>query len=193
MRILIADDHAMFGSALHYLLQASDPTCVVTPVTSVSRLMEALEKDPLPDLVLLDYSMPDIDGLRAIVQLRELYPDLPIAILSGHTDNVLVKSALDKGARGWIPKNLTPKALIHALRIILDGERFVPPELLVMPAEQNLSEREGEVALLLAEGKSDKIIADRLGIEPSTVKVHVRRILQKSGASNRAHFAALNR
>lgn len=192
MRILIADDHAMFGSALHYLLQASDPDCVVTPVTSVAQLMVELEKER-PDLVLLDYSMPETDGLRAIVQLRALYPDLPIAILSGHMDSVLVKSALDKGARGWIPKNLTPKALIHALRLILDGERFVPPELLVAPAEQNLSEREGEVALLLAEGKSDKLIADRLGIEPSTVKVHVRRILQKSGASNRAHFAALKR
>ncbi|MBJ6988752.1 MULTISPECIES: response regulator transcription factor [unclassified Devosia] len=193
MRILIADDHAMFGSALHYLLQASDPDCVVKAVTSVAQLLGLLKTEALPDLVLLDYSMPDTDGIRAVAQLRELYPDLPVAILSGHTDNVLVKSALDKGARGWIPKNLTPKTLIHALRLILDGERFVPPELLVAPAEQVLSEREGEVALLLAEGKSDKIIADRLGIEPSTVKVHVRRILQKSGATNRAHFAALNR
>ena len=193
MRILVADDHAMFGEALHYLLKSVDPELEIEPVASVAAALEAISQGGEPDLVLLDYAMPDLDGLQGIDAIRSRYGKVRIAMLSGNTDPVLVRSALTKGVLGWIPKSLPPASLIHALRLMMAGQRFVPPELLEVPALQGLSEREGQVALLLAQGNPDKVIAERLGIEPSTARVHVRSILKKSGAANRAQYAAMVR
>lgn len=190
MRILMADDHAMFGAALHYLLKSADVDIEINPVCSVAEVLQVLENNAPPDLILLDYAMPSVDGLAGLEIIRSRYDAIPIAILSGNTDPVLVRAALANGAVGWVPKTLLPGALIHALRLMKTGQRFVPPELLEAAPLHGLSEREGEVGLLLAQGHSDKIIAERLGIEPSTVKVHVRRILKKSGVSNRAQYAA---
>lgn len=190
MRILMADDHAMFGAALHYLLKSADVDIEVTPVCSVAEVLHALEHDGAPDLVLLDYAMPSVDGLAGLEIIRARYDQLPIAILSGNTDPMLVRTALARGAVGWVPKTLAPEALIHALRLMATGQRFVPPELLDASPAHGLSEREGQVGVLLAQGHSDKLIAEQLGIEPSTVKVHVRRILKKSGVANRAQYAA---
>lgn len=190
MRILVADDHAMFAAALHYLLKAADLGIEVEPVNSVVEVLDYLEKKGVPDLILLDYAMPDIDGLEGLDLILGRYENALVAILSGTTNPLLVRSALDKGAVGWIPKSLPPASLIHALRLMAGGQRFVPPELLDSLPQQGLSEREAQVALLLAQGHSDKIIADRLEIEPSTVKVHVRRVLKKSGAATRAQYAA---
>lgn len=193
MRILVADDHAMFGAALHYLLKSADEALHVEAVGSVAEAMDAIAGRGEPDLILLDYAMPDLDGLQGIDVIRSQYRAARIAMLSGNTDPVLVRSALAKGVSGWIPKSLPPASLIHALRLMMAGQRFVPPELLEAAPLQGLSEREGQVALLLAQGNPDKVIAERLGIEPATARVHVRRILKKSGAANRAQYAAMVR
>ncbi|MHA6729189.1 response regulator [Devosia sp. A369] len=193
MRILVADDHAMFAAALHYLLKSADVGIEVDPVNSVAEALDNMEQHGAPDLVLLDYAMPDIDGLQGLELIRARHGNANVAMLSGTTDPLLVRVALAKGAVGWIPKTLPPAALIHALRLMADGQRFVPPELLKEGPQQGLSEREAQAALLLAQGHSDKVIADRLGIEPSTVKVHVRRILKKSGVTSRAQYAAMVR
>jgi len=193
MRILVADDHAMFGAALHYLLKSVDAEIEIEPVCSVAETLEAIDRTGQPDLILLDYSMPDLDGLQGLELIRSRHDHAQVAMLSGSTDPVLVRAALAKGALGWIPKALPPSSLIHALRLMVDGQRFVPPELLDAAPLQGLSEREGQVALLLAQGHSDKAIAERLGIAPATVKVHVRRILKKSGAANRAQYAVMVR
>ncbi|SMQ58760.1 two component transcriptional regulator, LuxR family [Devosia lucknowensis] len=193
MRILVADDHAMFGEALHYLLKSIDPALEVRAVNSVAAALDAIVSDGAPDLVLLDYAMPDLDGLQGIDSIRAVDGTVRIAMLSGNTDPIVVRSALAKGVLGWIPKSLPPATLIHALRLMMAGQRFVPPELLETAPLMGLSEREGQVALLLAQGNPDKVIAERLGIEPATARVHVRRILKKSGAANRTQYAAMVR
>lgn len=193
MRILVADDHAMFGAALHYLLKSADAALEVEPVGSIAEALRHIDEHGEPDLILLDYAMPDLDGLQGIDTIRAKIQSARIAMLSGNTDPVLVRSALAKGVLGWIPKSLPPSTLIHALRLMMTGQRFVPPELLEAAPLQGLSEREGQVALLLAQGNPDKVIAERLGIEPSTARVHVRRILKKSGAANRTQYAAMVR
>ena len=193
MRILVADDHAMFAAALHYLLKSADVGIEVDPVNSIAEAMENMERLGVPDLVLLDYAMPDLDGLQGLDLILGRHNSANVAMLSGTTDPLLVRSALANGAVGWIPKTMPPSSLIHALRLMAGGQRFVPPELLDNLPQQGLSEREAQVALLLAQGHADKIIAERLGIEPSTVKVHVRRVLKKSGAGNRAQYAAMIR
>lgn len=194
LRVLVVDDHAMFATALQYLLQAVDDNVVAVAATSVSGALGELSRQPAFDLVLLDLVMPDVDGLTGLRLLREQHPVLPIAMLSGSTDRQQVRAALDAGAAGWLPKTMGGLALLHALRLMVAGQTFCPPQLLretePVPA---LSKREAEVAELLATGLADKEIAARLSLQPGTVKVHVKRLLKKSGAVNRTRFALLHR
>lgn len=193
-RILVVDDHSMFATALRYLLQAADATIDTVAVTSVSAALEELRQQPAFDLVLLDLVMPAIEGLSGLRLLREQHPELRIAMLSGSTDRQQVTAALDAGAAGWLPKTMGGPALLPALRLMMAGQTFCPPELL-REAEPlpELSNRESEVAELLATGLADKEIAARLSLQPGTVKVHVKRLLKKSGAANRTRFALLHR
>src|SRR5690606_26908516 len=128
------------AAALHYLLKSADVGIEVDPVNSVAEALDNMEQHGAPDLVLLDYAMPDIDGLQGLDLIRARHGNANVAMLSGTTDPLLVRVALAKGAVGWIPKTLPPAALIHALRLMADGQRFVPPELLKEGPQQGLSE-----------------------------------------------------
>jgi DNA-binding NarL/FixJ family response regulator len=194
MRILVADDHLMFATALQFLLSSLDPGTETIPTTSAREARAFLATDSHFDLVLLDHSMPDEDGLSGLTAIRASFPALRVAILSGLTDAHLVAEARAAGAIGWIPKTMSGAPLIHALRIMAAGQPFYPPELMqTAPRPTGFSPREEEVAGLLCEGLSDKEIAARLAIQPGTVKDHVKRLLKKSGASNRTKFALLHR
>lgn len=195
-RLLVADDHAMFSDALSYLLRAQDPAIEVVPVNSIAEVEKALQANADFDLLLLDYAMPKLDGLRGLIAIKEHWPSLRVAMISGVEDVRLVRNALDAGAAGWLPKSMSGETLLHALRLMARGERFVPIDLLVGLAEPPASiftRREQEVAALLIEGLSDKEIAAKLMLEPGTVKVHVKNILRKSGSPNRRKFAAAHR
>jgi DNA-binding NarL/FixJ family response regulator len=135
--------------------------------------------------------MPDIDGLTGLSQIRALYPDQHVAILSGTSDPASVRKALNSGAVGWVPKTMSGEPLIHAIRLMAMGQKFFSPELLDDNPTNGLSDREAQVAQLLALGLSDKQIADRLVIQLGTVKVHVKRVLKKSSAPNRTKFALM--
>ena len=116
---------------------------------------------------------------------------MPVAILSGALDHTLVRSAQVAGAIGWIPKTMSGAPLIHALRLMAAGQAFYPRDLLQPDEPSGFSPREQEVAALLTEGLSDKEIALRLSIQLNTVKEHVKKLLRKSGVSNRTKFALL--
>ena len=190
MRILVADDHLMFATALQFLLSSLDPETETIPTSSVREARELLARDSNFDLVLLDHSMPAEDGLSGLISIRSHFPQLAVAILSGLTDAGLVAEARAAGAIGWVPKTMSGAPLIHALRIMAAGQPYYPPELVEPPpGTPGLSPREQAVARLLCEGLSDKEIAARLGIQPGTVKDHVKRLLRKSGSANRTRFA----
>lgn len=186
--ILIVDDHTLFASAMQFLLRALDADIVSKTAPSVATALDLLSREQF-DLALLDYSMPAQEGFSGFNMIRAVHPDLPVAFLSGLSDARIVSRALELGARGWLPKTISGQPLLHALRLMLDGERFVPAELLFAPSEIALTERELEVAELLAEGYADKEIADRLALQVNTVKVHVKALLKKYGADNRTRFA----
>lgn len=186
--ILIVDDHTLFASAMQFLLGALDAELQTETTSSVSVALDRLACGAF-DLVLLDYSMPAQSGFAAFDALREQNSHLPIAFLSGMDDQRLVMQALDRGAIGWLPKTMSGEPLLHALHLMLSGERFVPPDLLRSMPASTLSSRERDVAELLADGFADKEIADRLDIQVNTVKVHVKALLKKYNADNRTRFA----
>ena len=152
---------------------------------------------PDADLLLLDLTMPGVQGLSALVHLRAQHPQLPVVMVSAREEPALTRRALDHGATGFIP-NPAPAAQIgEAIRQVLDGERWVPPEAAqgaqaMDDAERDIARRVSEltpqqfrVLQMLATGLLNKQIAYELGISEATIKAHMTAILRKLGASNR--------
>lgn len=186
--ILIIDDHTLFASAMQFLLQALDENVVTRSASSVLSGLNFL-RDQEFDLLLLDYAMPNQNGFSVFNTIRTAHPTLPIAFLSGTYDERTVRQALELGALGWLPKTIAGEPLLHAINLMMSGERFVPTDLLIATPAIPLSGREMEVAELLADGFADKEIAERLSLQLNTVKVHVKALLKKYGADNRTRFA----
>lgn len=150
--------------------------------------LERLASGNVPDLVLLDYSMPG-GGLEALRRVKAAAPGIRVAFLSGLDEPGLVGEAMENGALGWLSKSMGGEAIMLALRLLLAGERFVPANLVFSDDRPGLTQREKDVAALLAQGLADKQIADRLSLQLGTVKVHVKNLLRKYGAENRTRFA----
>jgi two-component system nitrate/nitrite response regulator NarL len=114
-------------------------------------------------------------------------------MLSGIADAHAVAQALDQGAAGWLSKTMGGEVLLHALKLLMAGQRFVSPEFLRTPLPTPLTRRESDVADLIATGLTDKEIAERLSLQLGTVKVHVKSLLRKFGVGNRTKFALIYR
>ena len=192
-RILIADDHPMVRDALRSAVLYS---CQATDVMEADRLdsvMQALEERGDLDLVLLDVNMPGMNGLGGLRTLRQRFPATPVVVVSAHEERRWVREAMESGAAGFIPKSTPRDAIAAALRQVLNGELYVPPQ----AADESVGEAEdaetAEIARriatltaqqlrvleLLGTGKLNKEIAFDLSITETTVKAHVSAILQK--------------
>lgn len=196
--LLIADDHLVFGSAMQYLLKQLDQTIETTPVGSVAEVIDILDAGKSFDLILLDYMMPQMDGLEGLALIMQSYPNSKIGIISGHTDARLVRKALGAGSIGWIPKTISEEPLLHALKLMASGERFIPVDMIDELTERAaaadiFTNRERDVADLIAEGITDKEISNRLDMSPGTVSVHLRNLYKKTGTDNRTKLAIIYR
>ena len=194
--LLIADDHLMFGNAMAYMLSQIDPDVRVVAVGSVDQALDQLATTGPFDLVLLDYDMPRTNGLQGLALIQQQFPGQTAGMLSGRTDAHLVKSAIDSGAIGWLPKAMSEEPLLHALRMMAAGGQFIPKEVLAELKQLedrwgSLTQTETQVANLVAEGLTDKEIAAQMAISPKTAENHVRAVLKKAGAVNRTKFAVL--
>ncbi|AWB08967.1 DNA-binding response regulator (plasmid) [Azospirillum humicireducens] len=192
-RILIADDHPMVRDALRSAVLYS---CQATDVMEADRLdsvMQALEERGDLDLVLLDVNMPGMNGLGGLRTLRQRFPATPVVVVSAHEERRWVREAMESGAAGFIPKSTPRDAIAAALRQVLNGELYVPPQAGdegVGEAEDaetaeiarriaTLTAQQLRVLELLGTGKLNKEIAFDLSITETTVKAHVSAILQK--------------
>lgn len=200
--LMVADDHPLFRDALNAVIQAGLPGCELREAESLESLHASLSDCDDVDLVLLDLNLPDTTGLDGLQQIRQSFPDIAVAVLSADSDRRTVLGALELGAVGYVPKSTPRPDLICALHQILDGQVYVPVDILRRPAavtavnqpktEQALSgqldrltDKQLEVLLLLVRGASNKLIGRQLGIAETTVKTHVSAILAKLGVSGR--------
>jgi two-component system nitrate/nitrite response regulator NarL len=152
------------------------------------------------DLVLLDYGMPGMNGLEGLAKAKALNFGNPVAILSGTATRVTAELALAAGAAGFLPKTISAKSLIHAVRFMAAGEKYAPVDFLTEREEEapnplaaKLTPRELDVARGLIGGKSNKEIAIDLNLQEVTIKLHVKTLCRKLGARNRTHAAMIAR
>lgn len=204
IRIVLADDHKLVRDGLRfYLSRLAEETEVLEAETFAEALSLASEAPSL-DLIILDLKMPGMNGFAGLEIMRTKFPDLPVVILSGVTDRETVLTALERGAAGFLPKTMSGKALIGALRLVFSGEKYIPS--IVLPQSGQVQEggplasaqafasgspltaltrREREVLSHLVHGKPNKEIARELKLQEVTIKLHLKGIFRKLGASNR--------
>ena len=196
IRVLLADDHAVVRSGLTQLLATVEDMEVVGAASDGAEAV-TLALEERPDVMLMDLSMPNMDGIEAIGRVRAQNPDARIVVLTSFSDRERILDALDAGAVGYLLKDAEPDELVRGIRAAAAGESPIAPraatELLQArrqrSPERELSEREREVLALLGEGLPNKLIAMRLNISEKTVKAHVTRIFQALGVTDRTQAA----
>jgi two-component system response regulator NreC len=195
--VLIADDHTIVRSGVRMLLEAEPDIRVVGEALNGIEALE-LTESLQPDVVLMDITMPELDGLEATRQLKARFPQINVLVLTMHRSDEYFFEMLKAGASGYILKGAKTSELINAVHIVHRGEVFLYPSMtqkLVQgylqladwdtETEPSLSPREKEIFQLLAEGYSNKEIADELVISPSTVHSHRGNLMDKLGLNNR--------
>jgi DNA-binding NarL/FixJ family response regulator len=208
MRILLVDDHVLFREGLKGLLDAQPDLDVVGEAGTVSQAI-ALADRLKPDLILMDFSLPDATGLDATQAILTTQPGAKIVFLTFHEDDERLFAAIRSGAKGYLLKNVSTAKLLAFLRGVGEGHAAITPELTIRlmaefarlgpaaatqpTAPADLTDREMEVLQLLATGASNREIAEALVIAENTVKNHVRSILTKLGVENRRQAARLAR
>ncbi len=195
MRILIADDHAICREGIRHLLEGLDEEVAVIEAADYAEAADLVRGGEGLDLILLDYYMPRRTSVGGLSGLREMARDVPLVVVTADQTGRALREAWHAGAAGVMSKTMATGAFDSALRIVLSGERYFPPEVLLGatgPAHETggvlgaLTGREREVLDELMKGLTNKEIARNLGIQEVTVKLHMKGIFHKFGAANRA-------
>ncbi len=197
MRILIADDHELLRDVLRSYLEAEGGFEVET-VADLPAALAAIAASPPFDLVLLDYSMPGMNGFAGLAKAVASNGGRPVALMSGLAPSGVPDRVLECGASGFLPKTLPARSVVNAIRFMAAGETYVPLDL-ARPAspnisgDTNLSPRERQVLSGLCAGHPNKEIARQLDLREPTIKLHVKLICRKLEARNRTHAAMIAR
>jgi len=202
IRLLLVDDHAVVRSGLRMLLASESDMEIVGEAGSGSEAVAAAGS-ARPDVILMDIGLPDMSGIEAARIIKSKYADIAIVALTIHEDEEYFFKMLEAGASGYVPKRVSPDELITAIRAAANGEVYLYPSLAKLLVRDylsqereaethatldNLTEREHEVILKLAEGTSNDQIAQELVISPKTVERHRENIMRKLNLHSRAEL-----
>jgi DNA-binding NarL/FixJ family response regulator len=194
IRILAVDDHWLLREGIAALV-AGQPDMKLVAEASNGR--EAIQqfRAHVPDITLMDLLMPEMDGLDAIIAIRDEFPAARIIVLTTYAGDVQAMRALQAGAHAYLLKDLLHKELLETIRAVHNGKKALSPQVSYELAEHvtddALTKAEVDVLRLIAAGNANKQIADRLSISEETVKRRVRNILSKLGANDRTHAAVV--
>jgi len=198
--VFIADDHPVVRQGIRQIVAATDDITVVDEATTGHEALQRLTNIQC-DLVLLDLSLPDIDGLDLLKQLRREYPQRPVLILTMHSEDQFALRALKAGASGYLTKESAPAELVGAVRKVVAGGRYISQRLAESlaahlgpdaekPAHERLSDREYQVLRLIAAGRSTRDISTQLSLSSKTVSTYRARLLDKMGMKTSAELMA---
>jgi DNA-binding NarL/FixJ family response regulator len=202
IRVLLADDHSLVRQGFRRILEDESDVEVVGEAGGGAEAIE-LDRKLDPDVVVLDMSMPEINGLHAAIEILRHRPDRRILILSMYDGAQYVRNALAAGVRGYILKNALETDLLRAVRTVANGGQFLSPELITAiaspPGEDadaderfgQLSAREIQVLRLIALGRSNKEIAELLGVSANTVAVHRTNLMATLGVHKAAELVLI--
>ncbi|MBN9418761.1 MAG: response regulator transcription factor [Candidatus Eremiobacteraeota bacterium] len=188
--VLIVEDHPVVRSGIRMLLTEEGDIDVLAEASNGREALQCLETIT-PDLLLLDISMPEVNGLEVTQHVREKYPTMPILILTMHEDERYFFQLLRAGATGYIVKGAAPNDLVSAVRAVAAGQAYLYPSLARLLAKEPdtvLSARELEVLQLTAQGLTAREVGKKLSISSNTVERHRANIMSKLGVSNRAEL-----
>jgi two-component system nitrate/nitrite response regulator NarL len=207
MKIIIVDDHPVLRGGLCALLLQIETDVAVLQAGSAEEGLALVAQNPDLDLVILDISMPGMDGFQAIAEFGRLRPELPVIVLSSSESPKDVRHALAQGALGYIPKSANQHTLLAAVRIVINGDLYVPPLILddadiarstqfrsrESTGRPVLTDRQTAVLRSVSEGRSNKEIAFELDLSEKTVKAHISAIFRILNVINRTQASKAGR
>lgn len=198
MKILLADDHALFRDGMCYVLRKLDEQVEIVDAGNFPDALDVASAHPDLDLALLDLNMPGSEGAASVKLFHARFPDVPVVVVSGSNQRDDIEKVMNYGAMGFISKMSSGQDMVQALRLVLDGGIYLPPQLLQHVLNQvredkrswrtnefGLTVRQMEVLQQLATGLSNKDIGEAIGLAEGTVKIHVAAIFQTLGVNKR--------
>lgn len=194
IRVFSVDDHPLMHQGIAMVIK-SQPDMLLVAEASSGR--DAIQKfrEHKPDVTLMDLRLPDISGVDAMIAIRAEFPEARVIILTTFAGDVEIQHSLEAGARAYVLKSMPPKDLVEVIRQVHAGKKRIPPEIAAHLAEhysdEALTTREVEVLREIAGGNRNRDIADKLFITEETVKVHIKHIMEKLGASDRTQAVAI--
>ena len=192
--VMSADDHPLLREGLAAIINNQPDMLLVAQASSGTEAIERYRQHK-PDVTLMDLRLPDLSGIEAMVAIRKEFPDARVIILTTFEGDVEIQRALKAGAAGYLLKSMPPKQMVEAVRAVHAGKKGIPPQIAAQIAEhlgeETLSERELDVLRRVADGNRNRDIAELLFISEETVKVHLKHVMEKLGASDRTEAVAI--
>jgi DNA-binding NarL/FixJ family response regulator len=194
IRILCVDDHPLLREGITAIINSQPDMLLVSEASTGSESIQKF-REHQPDVTLMDLRLPDISGIDALSAIRAEFPEARVVMLTTFEGDVEIQRSLEAGARGYLLKSMPPAELVEGIRQVYAGKKRIPPQLAAQLAEHlgedALTPREIEVLQHIAKGNRNRDIADRLFITEETVKVHIKHIMEKLGASDRTQAVAI--
>lgn len=194
IRVFSVDDHPLLQEGIATIIR-NQPDMLLAAEASNGR--EAIQRfrEHAPDVTLMDLRLPDMSGIDAMIAIRSEFPEARVIILTTFAGDVEIQRALEAGARAYVLKSMPPKELVEVVRQVHAGKKRIPAEIAAHLAEhysdESLTGREVEVLQQIAGGNRNRDIAEKLFITEETVKVHIKHIMEKLGASDRTQAMAI--
>ncbi len=194
-RFVIVDDHPLVRGALRQVLEGVGDDVAVEEAGSLDEVIALLDRLPDVDLLLLDLSMPGVQGFSGLLYLRAQYPAVPVVVVSATEEPATIRKAIEFGAAGFIPKSVGTDTIRAAVKAVAAGGEWIPPDIALGAGDdgdedivrrlETLTPQQLRVLMMLSEGLLNKQIAHALSVSEATVKAHVSAVLQKLGVESR--------